>query len=474
MLQDAGNETILSLANLLKDHQVHTKTITQALELICNGFSFDCGFVFETDFSGGYSLMEHYGVKSHLAQERYVIESAVLQEQAHILCEPITSIKRTGKNSSFELELLDLCHAYSLVFVPVTDESWGTYSFVVLANTAAVHPGNQAALNSVAVALSLLFYYMKGRMYQKKLTQSQATLESILDHAGVDIYVNDFYSHDILYTNEPMAAPYGGKEQFIGKKCWQVLFPGQSGPCDFCPQKKLIDENGNPTKVYSWDYQRAFDGAWFRVFSASFHWVDGRLAHVVSSADITENKRNEALIENLANYDQLTQLPNRRSLLNECERRIKRATEREQGYVMFFDIDGFKAINDNYGHDAGDEFLVQLAAFFSDIPLLKGSIYRNGGDEFVALLGGETITKEHIKHLSNFIHDRFKKAWVLKNGSAYCNISIGVACYPEDGTTPQELLQKADMAMYHIKKCGGGGFCFNYQCAQAAAVSLEK
>ena len=85
---------------------------------------------------------------------------------------------------------------------------------------------------------------------------------------------------------------------------------------------KADDENGEPTKIYSWDYQRPFDGSWFRVFSAAFRWGGRQTAHVVSSADITDNKRNEALVEYLANYDSLTNLPNRRMLVKECERRI--------------------------------------------------------------------------------------------------------------------------------------------------------
>ena len=108
--------------------------------------------------------------------------------------------------------------------------------------------------------------------------------------------------------------------------------------------------------------------------------MDGRLAHVVSSADITDNKRNEALVEYLANYDSLTNLPNRRMLVKECERRIDKTQEGGEGYLLFFDIDGFKKINDTFGHEAGDEFLVQLGQFFSGIPLLHDAIYRNGGD----------------------------------------------------------------------------------------------
>lgn len=139
-------------------------------------------------------------------------------------------------------------------------------------------------------------------------------------------------------------SPLRWPSAFLGKLCWQVLFPGQSGPCEFCPQKHLLDENGNRGKVYVWDYQRPFDGTWFRVFSAAFRWVDGRLAHVVSSADITDNKRNEELIQYLANFDSLTGLPNRRKLINDCDNMIGHMRDNAKAYLLFFDLDGFKAI----------------------------------------------------------------------------------------------------------------------------------
>lgn len=463
MPQNIGSETILSLAILLNDIQVKTEIITKALKLICNDFSFECGLVYETDFTNQFILMEHYGLDRDSIEDRKFIEFLALEDQQKISRMSYINITRNNKNTPLEIQLLNLHKADTLFIMPVVDEHFDTNGFLILLNMTHKTSYSEVELRLISNVLSMLMRYVGIRMYEKKLVQIQATLESVLDNAGVDIYVNDFYNHDILYTNESMAAPYGGKDKFLGKKCWQVLFPGQNKPCEFCPQKKLIDENGMPTKVYSWDYQRAFDGAWFRVFSAAFHWVDGRLAHVVSSADITENKLNEALIENLANYDQLTQLPNRRSLIHDCEHRIMKATQSEKGYLLFFDIDGFKNINDNFGHDAGDEFLIQLGAFFSAIPLLKGAIYRNGGDEFVALVGGESITKDHITYLADFIHKRFKKVWKLKNGEVLCNTSIGVACYPEDGHTPQELLQKADKAMYHVKNAGGGDICFGYQ-----------
>ncbi|MFV0551601.1 MAG: GGDEF domain-containing protein [Anaerorhabdus sp.] len=163
----------------------------------------------------------------------------------------------------------------------------------------------------------------------------------------------------------------------------------------------------------------------------------------------------------MAHYDSLTKLPDRRMLLEKCKEKIDNAGENEQGYLLFFDIDGFKLINDNFGHDAGDEFLINLGEFFSNIPMMKDSIYRNGGDEFVALIG--KVEKESIRSLCHFILERVKKTWELKKGTVFCGVSIGVACYPEDGNSANQLLQVADRAMYNVKKAGGGNMLFGYE-----------
>lgn len=116
-----------------------------------------------------------------------------------------------------------------------------------------------------------------------------------------------------------------------------------------------------------------------------------------------------------------------------------------------------------FGHEDGDEFLVQLGQFFSGIPLLHEAIYRNGGDEFVAIIDGDK-TEANIRNLAKFIHQRFAAAWELKRGDAFCNVSIGVARYPEDGRTAEELLLKADQAMYKVKKLVAGVFCLVTSC----------
>lgn len=472
MQQSRYDELILQLARLLVGKQVDTETVERSLELICSAFSFEHGVVYEVDSFGLLTLTECCDLVKMPVNVDLSNVRVTPKQQAGLAQTDVLYLERGVCTAPCETELL-YCHGISaLAVAPMTDEKHRLYGLIVFfsKNRAELLPD---AAKVLTVPLTMLIRYVSLRMYQSKLLQAHASLESILDNTGIDIYVNDFNNHNILYINKSMAAPYGGQEQFRDKKCWQVLFPGQTGPCEFCPQKKLIDENGEPTRVYTWDYQRPFDGAWFRVFSAAFRWTDGRLAHVVSSADITDNKQKEALIEYMANYDSLTGLPNRRMLVQECDRRIDRATTAEQGYILFFDIDGFKSINDNYGHDAGDEFLIQLGRFFSGIPLLKDAIYRNGGDEFVAILGGEGVTKANIQNLAGFILARFKKPWILGFGQVICSTSIGVACFPEDGRTAEELLRCADMAMYQVKKSGGGGTCFGYQL-QNGNITLKK
>lgn len=459
MTDQSRDSIILKMAEILVEKQVDSAIINKSLELICKTFSFDGALVYEADQAHDFNLMERHLLHDVPLCETFAIDSIDPEFRSLMAKSVVTPVDKNGHNTAGERQLLEILSATHATVFSVVDENARIFGLIVFLKTGPDKAPLVEDRRRISVLLAMLGRYIGVRVYQNKLSFAKNSLESILDNTGIDIYVNDFHTNKVLWVNKSMAAPYGGPSAFLGKRCWQVLFPGQSGPCDFCPQQHLLDENGNPGKVHVWDYQRPFDGAWFRVFSTAFRWVDGRLAHVVSSADITDNKRNEELIQYLANFDSLTGLPNRRKLINDCDILIDHIQGRDKGYLLFFDLDGFKAINDNYGHDSGDEFLVQLGEFFLGIPMLKNRIYRHGGDEFVALIDG-SVTKDNIRSLVNFIHERFKGTWSLKKGEISCNTSVGVASYPEDGTTSEVLIRKADHAMYEIKKKGGAGICF--------------
>lgn len=266
---------ILALAELLNGKLVESRIIEQSLKLLCEAFTFDGALLYELDQYKQMCLKEQYLQFPFSPPEHFVLSELTPAYCELLARQTLLLVSESDQNSADEKVLLTMFGCRSLVVAAVVDEGLSVYGLLIFARR---EP--QAAADSaerlLQTALSMFGRYVGMRVYKNKLSFAQNALESILDNTGIDIYVNDFQTHDILYANKSMAAPYGGISQFMGRKCWEVLFPDQGGECEFCPQKHLIDENGEPTKIYTWDYQRPFDGSWFRVFSAAFRWVDGQ------------------------------------------------------------------------------------------------------------------------------------------------------------------------------------------------------
>lgn len=363
----------------------------------------------------------------------------------------------TGPNNAVEEELGKLLGARCLDVIPISFVGNSLLGMVGIGDRRSklrVKQDDTTFAHSVLISLAM---YIKAGMYLERVRSTENVLTNIMDNMGVDVYVNDFDNHEILYANSSMAKPYGGVQNLVGCKCWQALYDDKNEPCDYCPQKKLIDEEGVPSKTYSWDYERPFDKSWFRVMSTAFHWVDGRMAHVVSSVDITENKNNEMLIRRMAEYDQLTGLPNRHMLNADCDALIERGDQRL--HILFLDMDGFKQVNDSLGHTVGDELLRQIGAMFQEHPQTRDRTYRYGGDEFVIICEKE---RGAVEDLLLMLQERFSQPWVLDEHAVHCAPSIGITRYPDDGIRTSDLIRKADFAMYDAKKARDGQvYCYN-------------
>ncbi len=148
----------------------------------------------------------------------------------------------------------------------------------------------------------------------------------------------------------------------------------------------------------------------------------------------------------MAMHDPLTSLPNRYKLTSDMNSFVKRF---EKFSVIYMDLDGFKDVNDSYGHDVGDDVLKSVANRFR-----KGfknvSFYRIGGDEFIAI----SSDIEDTKNIAHLIIERVNKKFLIEDKKINIGISIGIAFYPIDGTTIEELIKKSDMAMYQSKELG--------------------
>jgi diguanylate cyclase (GGDEF)-like protein len=434
----------------LSSSKIAQDTVSHILAQVCAFFKFGRGFVYEADHAGVFTLKERFGAQaaSPLPEAFEVEQQLSAGEIGDILS--LYAVSRE-KPAVSETGTLMLAHIYN--------DSGKIIGLVGMMDRRRNILMDKESTHAVKMVLNLLAKTVKMRMFQQRLEYTRQALVSILDNTGIDIYVSDFLSHEILYVNKSMAKPYGGLERMLGKKCWQALYSDKNGPCGYCPQQKLIDENGKPTRVYSWDYQRPFDGSWFRVLSAAFHWVDGRLAHIVSSVDITENKKNENTIARMANYDPLTKLPNRRKLQSDYEEALCSAGQNGgSGYLLFFDLDNFKSLNDSMGHQAGDELLAQIGTALMRHSLTAGHIYRHGGDEFILFY--RNAGRGHVRLVVDFLLTRFEQPWPLQKAAPVCRVSIGVAASPDDGLTLDELLNSADLMMYKAKRNGRGIACF--------------
>ncbi len=435
------------------------------LEDICCFFDISHAFIYESNHTGEFYRKEYFEkIQNNPLPESLDMRAVLGLEFLSELCANKVVV-HTGdtEKTKFEQSLANLFNVNIFIFIPILNQHYELAGFVGLADRRRKVRDAKAEMNKACALLNLLANAVKLEMFQKGIASTEKALSNVLNHIGIDIYVNDYYTHDVLYANKSMAAPYGGVENLMGKKCWQALFNDKTAPCEFCPQPKLLDSHGNINKTYQWDYERPFDGSWFRVLSSSFPWTDGRIAHLVASVDITESKKNQMVIEKLAQYDHLTGLHNRRSLHDDIQLLISNDKKyNEKWYVLFCDLDGFKSVNDTLGHDAGDVLLKAIAQDLKDICTPEIKVYRQGGDEFVVLLKDKDSEK-YLKDIIQKLFTIFRTKYEYEGKSMSCGCSIGIAHYPSEARTAKDIFHLADTAMYCVKKEGRGSVRFCYK-----------
>ncbi|WP_438438523.1 putative bifunctional diguanylate cyclase/phosphodiesterase [Hydrogenophilus thermoluteolus] len=176
--------------------------------------------------------------------------------------------------------------------------------------------------------------------------------------------------------------------------------------------------------------------------------------HVVIWQNIDTVKANEKLIYRQAHFDALTGLPNRALARDRIDRALARARrEGETVYLLFLDLDGFKEVNDLYGHDAGDALLVETAARLKTCVRESDTVARLGGDEFLILVEG-SATASTAQRIAESARDVLRQPFVVQDHRAQVTVSIGVAAFPNDAEDAETLMRLADAAMYAAKESG--------------------
>ena len=234
---------------------------------------------------------------------------------------------------------------------------------------------------------------------------------------------------------------------------WGFVHPDDWANFDeFCAAMDRGDEH------ISYEVRQVSDESvfvWFRYVGIPVYDKDHKPYKIMGKTmDITEEKKNQELLEQKAERDSLTDLYNKAKMRKLVEKHIRRADAHDEGAFLIIDIDDFKSINDTYGHLYGDEVLIKIANILLISTGLEDYAGRIGGDEFCVFCRGENAgqhameTAERISQMADRVQLSGRRV----------TLSMGISKYPADAATYEDLYQKADQALYRVKHSGKNAF----------------
>ncbi len=288
----------------------------------------------------------------------------------------------------------------------------------------------------------------------------------ITDATGVILRVNKAFTE---------ATGYSAKEA-VGRTP-RILKSGRHTPEFYAEMWRRLVETGH-WEGEIWDRRKNGEvyADWVNITAVCDE--QGRVTHYVAAqTDISRHKEAEATITQLAFYDSLTRLPNRRLLLDRLQQAVAGSLRSDSvGALLFIDIDHFKTLNDTLGHDVGDLLLLQVAGRLEGSIRESDTAARLGGDEFVVMLEDLSNNRQEAATQAEIVGRKILTAlnqvYTLREHEYTGSVSIGVALFSREASNVDELLKHADLAMYEAKAAGRNALRF-FDPEMQAAVSLR-
>lgn len=279
----------------------------------------------------------------------------------------------------------------------------------------------------------------------KLINENTNDLIVITNEDGIILYASNAYEKKLGYT----------KKDLIGQFYSKVL---SNESVAIWNDELLTVEQNLSSKIELIHETKSGETIWTECnYTVVKDYVHNRGTQMIMVArEITERKEFENKLLYLAYHDSLTQLPNRRYLQKKSLRIIEEAKSRKESVAFFYvDGDNFKRVNDQFGHDIGDEFIKQFGQALAKSVRNQDLVVRMGGDEFAIILTGlarnEVKRLEQIEQIIERIRNSLKTGWTIKNHLFTPTASMGIAFYPDHGEQLVELLECADQALYEVK-----------------------
>ena len=298
------------------------------------------------------------------------------------------------------------------------------------------------------------------RQMEEKLRRSEERYRSIIENMEdayfeVDLrgrftFANDALCKNLGYCHDELIGM--GHRHYAGKKTIRELYM----------LFNRVYRTGVPVKSYSFElYRKDGSKGYCEISVTPIRDEKGDIAGFRGIArDVTKRKKREKQIRHLATHDILTGLPNRTLFQEMLEQNLKYARRyRQQLALLFMDLDGFKMINDTFGHETGDQVLIVSAMRLRQALRESDFIARLGGDEFVVLVK-DVSGKKGLITLINTIFTAVNKPILIRGREHRLTASIGISIYPQDGEDESNLMKTADLAMYSAKEKGSNNYQF--------------
>lgn len=300
---------------------------------------------------------------------------------------------------------------------------------------------------------------------ERKVAKEKLKLAAnVFSHAREGIAITDAATL-VVDVNQPFSAITGfSRDEVLGTQP-SIFRQGPHSEAYFQALWQGLREQGHWSGEIWSKRKNGEDYAELITISAVTDTLGSVQNYVILFIDITPMKTYQKQLENLAHFDVLTMLPNRLLLADRLHQAMRQSQRRKQSVaVVFLDLDGFKAVNDQYGHGIGDELLVVVSQRMKSALRDGDTLARIGGDEFVAVLVDLDDPGDAEPVLERLLQ---AAADTVTLGDAEVNVSasMGIAVYPRDGTHADLLLRRADQSMYLAKQAGRNRYQFFSQGA---------
>ena len=334
-----------------------------------------------------------------------------------------------------ERAILELMGAETSVTVPVYINNACAMYFAVFDTHSCTHYGEDV-LKFIGDVANIVQIIAQKKVTKSSLLSSYEVLREILSSIGSGIMVFNRTDGAVLFEND------------VAARTDEIKRAIQEGVTDYMNMPDEEKKHRKPSEYYD-----PMSGLWFEIKFSDLTWIDGSPVIVCTAVDTTQKKKNQQKIEYQANNDFLTGLYNRMKCENDLRRVMREAENTDaKGAVMFIDLDDFKHINDGLGHQYGDVLLKAISHSLQRVAGVEQTCYRMGGDEFIVIVPHEVYSQ--LDRIVEEISSIFMQPWFLKGEDYYCTMSMGIACFPSDGNSVDDLIRKADMALLSAKRRG--------------------